>query len=133
MRGKEIVYFIMLVVIIGAGIFGTTTLKNWYVGYKTSQQQGRTLQSTSGIIEDGSESDKQRDKTDTGLAEAREDFKRQYEEDKRRDPEIASRAVRVVPQRVRDNFRARRLARERLGCAGSECRKGLEEDSASER
>ena len=130
---KDLITFIVLVVIVGFGIFGISKVKQWHDASQAAEVQGRTLEATSGIIGDGTKADAERDATDTGLAKAREDFNRRYQEDKRNDPETAARAVRVVPQRVRDNFRARRLARERLGCAGSECQARSEEDESSER
>lgn len=133
MKGKEIVYFILMVAVIGLGVFGISRVKSWYDGSQQNEQRGRTMEATSGIIEDGTKADAERGERDTGLQQAREDFQRQYQEDKRNDKDTSVHSSGIVPQRVRDNFRARRLARERLGCAGEQCLEGSEEDTSSER
>lgn len=133
MNVREIIYFILLVILVGCGVFGISRVKSWYDAAQQNKQAQRTLQTTSGLVEDGLHADRNRASRDQGLANAREDFNRRYNEDRRNDPEIASRADRVVPQRVRDNFHTRRIARERLGCAGEQCGKGPEDNSTSER
>ena len=133
MRGKEIIYFILLVILVGGGIYGITTVKAWYVGYQLSKQQAQDIKATGGMIADGVQADEDRAERDTGLAQARQDFHDRYQEDERHEPAIADRSDRAVPQRVRDNFHARRLARQRLGCAGSECEPRSEDDAAAER
>lgn len=55
------------------------------------------------------------------LAANRDAFQKAKTEAKRNEPETAARAVRPVPDSVRGAYRERRLARERLGCAGREC------------
>ena len=130
---KDLITFIVLVVIVGFGVFGISTVKRWYDASKVAEVQGRTLEATSGILGDGTKADAERAATDTGLAAGREAYQRQYEEDKRHDPETAARASTRNTVRVRNNFRERRLRRERLGCAGSECQARSEEDDSSER
>lgn len=133
MTPREILYFLLLVICVGAGIFGITKVKSWYDASRVAEQQGRTLEATVGINADGVAADGQRAERDEGLARARDEFNQRYKEDVRYDPATADRADRVVPQRVRDNFRARRLARERLGCAGSKCESRPAPDDPAER
>lgn len=130
---KDLITFILLVVIVGAGVFGISTIKRWHDASQVAEVQGRTLEATSGIIGDGTKADQERATTDAGLAAAREDFNRRYQEDKQNDPETAARASTRNTVRVRNNFRERRLARERLGCAGRQCEARSEEDDSSER
>lgn len=130
---KDLITFIVLVVIVGFGIFGISKVKQWHDASQVAEVQGRTLEATSGILGDGTKADAERAATDTGLAAGREAYQRQYEEDKRHDPETAARASTRNTVRVRNNFRERRLRRERLGCAGSECQARSKEDESSER
>ena len=133
MNPKEIVLFVLMALVVFAGVFGITKVKSWYEASQQNAQRGQVLETTGGMIDDGEVADTKRDTVDTGLGVAREDYQKQYQEDKRHEPEVASRAARVVPQRVRDNFRARRLARERLGCAGEQCQERSETETTSER
>ena len=133
MTPREILYFLLLVICVGAGIFGITKVKSWYDASRVAEQQGRTLEATVGINADGVAADGKRAERDEGLARARGEFNQRYKEDERHEPAIADRSDRAVPQRVRDNFQSRRLARERLGCAGEQCRQRLADDDATER
>ena len=133
MKGKEIIYFILLVVIVGAGIFGISTVKKWYDGSQQNVQKGQTMEATVGVTKDGTVADAAQGATDTTVVKGNYDFGNTYKEDERHDPIVASRTTRVVPQRVRDNFRARRIARERSGCVGGQCDPYAEAEDASER
>lgn len=133
MKGKEIIYFILLVVLVGAGIFGISTIKRWHDGSQQNVQKEQTMEATVGVTKDGTVADAAQGATDTTVVKGNYDFGNTYKEDERHDPIVASRTTRVVPQRVRDNFRARRIARERSGCVGSQCDPYAEAEDASER
>jgi hypothetical protein len=89
-----------------------------------NENRGQVLQNASDGIKDGEEIDTVQQAYTRGLADARAAFQQQKSEAKRNEPETAMRAVRPVPDSVRDAARQRRLARERLGCAGRECEEG---------
>lgn len=133
MKGKEIIYFILLVAVVGAGIFGISTVKKWYDGSQQNVQKGQTMEATVGITTDGAAADAHQGATDTKVEKGNYDFGNTYQEDERHDPNVATRSSRDVPQRVRNNFRARRLARERSGCVGGECDPFAETEDPAER
>jgi hypothetical protein len=103
--------------------------------HAAAQNEGRglVLENTSAGVADGVDNDQAQAQVDTGLAQGRDTFKTSINEAKRHDPETANRADRVVPERVRNAYRERRLARERLGCAGRECAKDDNADTATQR
>ena len=133
MKGKELIYFILLVVLVGAGIFGISTIKRWHDASKQNEQRGQTMEATVGITQDGATADAHQTATDTAVGQGNYDFGTTYAKDERHDPIVATRSTGTVPQRVRDNFRARRLARERSGCFGDECAALDEGEDAAER
>lgn len=113
---------LIITLLIGAALwFGIQTILEWREGAQKSQQQTRTAQATSGILADGAKADENRGVVDAAINEGKSKFNNDYSEAKRHDPEIADRADRAVPDRVRESYRARRLARERSGCIGGEC------------
>lgn len=112
--------------------FGQTVL-DWREGAQQNEQRGRTMQATTDIAKDGAKADEQRLFIDVGLLEARARFNQQLEEDKANEPEVAERADRTVPSSRLRAFRERRLARERLGCAGEQCQSRSTEANAPER
>jgi hypothetical protein len=79
------------------------------------------LTTTSQGVADSVHIDQAQNATNAGLAQGRETFHTTLEEAKRNEPETANRAVRPVPDSVRNAAAERRRARERLGCAGREC------------
>lgn len=93
-----------------------------------NEQRGQVLQTTSGIIKDADTTATQRQQEQAQVATGRIDFHATIEEAKRNEPETADRATRTVPASVRNAYRERRLARERLGRASerSEARAGTE-------
>lgn len=129
----ETVKLIIALLIGAAVLFGVQKVLDWREGAQVGEQRGRTATATSGIINDGTKADAQRDTVDTGIAQGRDKFNDNYQEAKRNEPETAARADRSVPVSVRNAYRARRLARERLGCIGSECVGRPEAEDATER
>lgn len=120
--------------LLGAALlFGYNKVIDWKEAAEQNKSRGNTMTATSGILADGAKADAQRDGVDTGIAQGRDDFNNNYQEAKRNEPETAARADRSVPDSVRNAYRARRLARERLGCIGSECVGRPEEEDSAER
>lgn len=114
---------LILVLAIGAALwFAGQLVYSWKKAYDQGQGQERAAKVTTGIAQDGAEADEQRLVIDVGLLEARARFNQQLEEDRKHEPETAARAERVVPDSRLRAFRQRRLTRERLGCAGEQCR-----------
>lgn len=122
---------------IGAGVlFSYQTVISWKEGYDKSQQQTRTAEATTGIIEDGDVSGTARNEADQSGATNRQNFDDAVEEDARNEPETASRDAGVVPASRLRAFEQRRLERERIACdrlrrSGLECpaRSGTEDSS----
>jgi len=83
--------------------------------------RGGVLESTSAGVEQGVKIDQEQARQEQGIAAARDQFQNSKQKAKDNEPETASRSVRPVPDSVRAAYRERRLARERLGCTGSEC------------
>lgn len=120
--------------LLGAALlFGYNTVIGWKEAAQQNVSRGNTMTATSGIVADGAKADAQRADVDTGIAQGRDNFNTNYQEAKRNEPETAARADRSVPDSVRNAYRARRLARERLGCIGSECVGRPEEEDATKR
>lgn len=78
-----------------------------------SDLRGEVIKNTDGIIKDGAESDERRQRVDIAITDGRVRYQEDYEREKANDPAFADRADSVVDQRVREQARARRLARER--------------------
>lgn len=88
-----------------------------------------TLETTSAVITDSTEADSDRSTTDAGVATARIIF----EEGRRNDPSNASRAATPVPAGLRNAYRERRLARERLARDASGDAEGTRTEDVAER
>ena len=88
------------------------------------QQRGGVLESTSQGVAEGERIEAVQEAYNQGLQAGRQTFHETKEEAKRNEPQTAERAIRTVPPSVRNAYRERRRARERLGCAGSECEEG---------
>lgn len=130
---NETVKLILALIIGAAVLFGVQKVLDWREAAQQNEQRGRTITATSGIINDGSKADADRTTTDTGISQGRQEFHDNQQEAKRNEPETAARADRAVPASVRNNFRARRLARERSGCVGDECQARPPASASSER
>jgi len=98
-----------------------------------SENRGAVLENTSAGVREGGVIDNEQAERDAGLAAGRERFQQAKREAIRNEPQTADRADRPVPDSVRDAFRERRRARERLGCAGRECGEDDATDPAAER
>lgn len=125
---------LVLAVLVGCALlWGGQKVLSWREAAALSEQQGRTAGATVGISQDGAKADADRVATDTGVRQGRDQFNQTYDEANRHEPETAARSDRAVPVRVRDAFRERRLARQRLGCVGEQCEPGPEADAPAER
>lgn len=125
--------------LIGAVVFyGYQTVIAWKEGYDKSQQQTRTAEATTGILEDGDASGSARNEADNSGATNRQTFDDTVEEDASNEPETASRDAGVVPASRLRAFEQRRLERERIACdrlrrSGLQCPTGSGTQDASER
>ena len=114
-------------------VLGGQKIWSWREGSIQNEVKEETLKATSGIIEDGAKADEDRANTDESVGQARGQFNRDYEGAMQHEPATATRANTVVPDSVRSAFRARRIARERSGCAGEQCGAGPPSSESSER
>lgn len=133
MTVKQVLYLIALGLLIGLSVLGAKHLKDWYDLRQTVETQGHIGKAASGIETDASKADANRAKADNEIKTGRNDFQNRYQRDIRDDAETATHSTHVVPKRVRDNFRERRLARERSGCTGTKCEPGSSENDPPER
>lgn len=133
MTAKQVLYLVAIGLLIGLSVLGLKHIKDWYDLRQTVETQGHIGKAATGIETDASKADADREQADNGIKTGRNDFQNRYQRDIRDDAETATHSTHVVPKRVRDNFRERRLARERSGCAGAKCQPGSEEDNASQR
>jgi len=130
---KETLKFLAALLIGGAILWVGQTVMSWKEAHDLSKQQTRTAEATSGILKDEQASIKEQDKQGSVLNAGRERFTARIEEANQNDPIFAERSVRPVPDSLRRAYRERRLARDRLGCAGENCGKEPAADSAPER
>lgn len=87
-----------------------------------NENRGQVLTNASAGVQEGTDIDEFKAGYNAALAANRSAFQQAKQEAIRNEPETATRAVRNVPDSVRNAYRERRRARERLGCAGGECR-----------
>lgn len=121
MQAQVVVMLIVAIVIaVSLSLFGAD-----YVATKRAAavgvQRGGTLEAASLAIYDGTQAEADRTRITQGLDLGSITFRYQLDEAQRNEPETAERADRTVPVSVRNAYRDRRRARERLGCVGSEC------------
>lgn len=121
---RVIISLIVTILITLALALGSQTVMSWKRGYEQNQVNTRKLESTSEIISDGAKADEDRSGVDQAINQARDQFNEHYHGAMKNEPETAARADRSVPDGVSKAFRARRLARERSGCAGQQCESG---------
>ena len=88
---------------------------------RAAEQGVRTDQAASGIAKDAGETAADTARVEVVVRDAREAYQRGYDDAKQNDPVVRDWADQPVPQRLRDLARARRVARERSGCAGDGC------------
>lgn len=92
-----------------------------------------TAANASATVIDGQAADTAAQKVEFVLTDTRDTFTHNQSKAKANEPETAQRADRVVPVSVRNNFKQRRLARERLGCVSVQCEAGDAAGNPSER
>jgi uncharacterized membrane protein YraQ (UPF0718 family) len=95
--------------------------------------RGRVLENTSATIDDGAIAEAVAEEVDRVLSSSRTEFTDNQTKAKANEPETAHRATRTVPVSVRNNFKQRRLARERFGCVPGECEASDQAGNAPER
>lgn len=130
---RIIIGLVVTILITIALVVGGQTVMNWKEGYDQNHLKEGTLQSASGIIADGSKADADRSNVDQSIGQGRQQFQEDYDGAMTHEPETAARADRPVPDSVRRAFRERRLARERLGCAGEQCGERPADSSSAQR
>lgn len=133
MTVKEVLYLIVFGLLFGLAVLGVKHVKDWYDLKEVAETATAIGQASSGIIEDSAKADEDRSNVDYAVGQGRDAFRQSYQGAKANEPEVADHASRAVPLSVRRAFRERRLARERSGCAGGECKEGLETSPPSER
>lgn len=121
---------VALVLGIGIALFGAD-YRRLQKAAAQNENRGQVLTNASAGAKESIDIDEFQAGYNAGLAANRDAFQRAKQEAIRNEPETAARAVRPVPGSVRDAFRERRLARERLGCAARECRKDDAADAAA--
>lgn len=125
---------LIIAVALGAAVlfFGQRVL-DWKEGAEQNEARGRTMEATSGIINDGVRADEDRSVTDDAIADGRDTFNTTTQRDRNNEPQTASRDSAAVPASRLRAFRERRLARERSGCIGEQCEPRSEGATASQR
>ena len=91
-------------------------------GAAQNENRGMVMVATDETLRDGAVADTQRDRIDHVVVQAGQTFDQSMQEAYQNEPETRTRGDRPVPDSVRNAYRERRRARERLGCAGGECR-----------
>ena len=129
----ETIKLIIAVLVGCALLWGWNTVMDWREAAQVNERRGDKIIATEGIMNDGAKADADRADDDSAVSTGRETYHNAKEEAKRNEPETADRAMRTVPASVRNAFRARRLARERLDCAGDECQAGPATSRAAQR
>ena len=100
---------------------GAQQVMSWKHGAEAGAQRKQTAGAASAITTAQPVYQDQQHSLDQGIAQGRNTFHDDMEKARNEDPDLRTRATAPVNDRVRDAFRKRRLARERLGCAGDEC------------
>lgn len=129
----ETIKLICAVLITALIILGGRKVLDWRDKAIQSEEQTRTMQSTSGIVKAGGEAAKDRGRVQGAVNQAREQFDTQIQEDSKHEPETLARGNMLVPTSRLHAFRERRLARERFGCAASHCVPGDKASDPSKR
>lgn len=118
----RVAFYVLIAVAVLLGFFLWLNARDNKLATRDSAEQGvRTDRAATGIAQDAGVVQGVIDRGETGVNSARSEYQRGYEDAKRNDPTVAPWGAQPVPQRLRDLARQRRLARERLGCAGDGC------------
>lgn len=118
MKRIELILGLAVCLLLAVGI---SVVTNWYLTAKKAEGRAAVLTNASAGVAAGTKSEQQAQAITTGLAEGRAQFHDTKEKAKRNEPTTRDRADAALPVSLRDAYRSRRFARERLGCAGSEC------------
>lgn len=118
MKRIELIGGMVIAILLAVGL---SIVGNWYLTAQKSEGRAAVLTNASAGIISGVQSSQQQDDIDNGLSAGKQQFHDTKEKVKAHEPSLRIRADSAVPVQLRDAFSARRRARERLGCAGSEC------------
>jgi hypothetical protein len=130
----KIISAVVTAVVIGLlSVMAYSQIKQMRMAAAQNEQRGGVLDAASAGIAEGSRVDRWAETHNAGVTAGRETFRQSKTEAIRNEPETATRADRPVPASVRDAYRARRLARERLGCAEGECGQDRQPHTATKR
>lgn len=110
---NETVKLLIAIVIGAAVLYGIQYIGRLQEQAAVGQQRGAVIETTSGVIKDGQQSEQQRVKVEVDVTAAREQFQRDIQEARNNEPETRSNADVRNPDSVLRAARARRLARER--------------------
>lgn len=110
---KTIVYLVVAALTIVVLTFGVSDYMRLRKAAAQNELRGQVITTTAHAVVDGDKADEQRVAVDVSVRDARSAYSDNLEKAKHDDPNIASRIDRVVPDRLRELARERRLARER--------------------
>jgi len=130
---KFVAALICTVLLTLAVVFGAQHYNALKAKAALADSRGTTLTTATGMVNDGTAADAKKATVDTGVGQARSQFQQSTREAKQNEPTVASRADAPVPVSVRNAYRARRLARERLGHSEGERASPAESASPPER
>lgn len=129
MQAKAIIGLIVAIFVsVGVSIF----LQDYITAKRDAElavSRKDTATNTVATVDDGVAADKIAAAVEGVLTDSREQFQQNQQKAKANEPETADRATRPVPRSVRNNFKERRLARERSGYLQSE---PAQDDAASD-
>ena len=110
---KETIKLLIAIAIGAAILYGIQYIGSLQQKAAVGEQRGAVIETTSGVLEDGRQSEQQRVRVEVDVTAAREQFQRDIEEARNNEPETRSNADVRNPDSVLRAARARRLARER--------------------
>jgi len=126
----SVVTAIILALLVIIAVGSIQSLRN---AAAVGEQRGGVLGSASEGVAQGVKIDQEQQRESVVISAGRDTFQRTKSEAIRNEPTTADRATRAVPDSVRQAYRDRRRARERLGCAGSECAQDDDAHEAAQR
>lgn len=133
MTPKMILAIVAAILMAAAISWGTNDLITLRHAAEQNEQRGGVMVATQGGLADTARIDQEQEAFNAGVLAGRDAFKQSKQEAQRHDPATATRAVAAVPDSLRNAYRERRLARERSGCASTQCDKRRPEDSSTKR
>ncbi len=122
-QARQIIVLVLLSLILGFVIWDRVEKADLEEKAAVGEQRGEVLTNASAGIQEGVNIDEFQAGYAAALQQGRDNFKSDKQKAIQNEPATAARASTRVPDSVRNAYRERRLARERLGCAGSECQK----------